>query len=207
MMQTYLVIILCLAAFGLGSCPFAFWIGKYLMKKDIRKYGDSNPGTFNVFRAGSVKYGLLSLFLEIGKGYPFVAAAHHYFDLNIVFVCIIAICAILGHAFSPLLRFHGGKALAVTGGTILALPTFEIFIALILLLALFYLFVNQDSWVVILSFIGGIIYFLLTKGLSWEPALITCITIILVFKHLKDLKAPPGFSFKPVRWLHIKRAV
>ncbi len=31
-------------AFSLGACPFAVWIGQWLLGKDIRGYGDGNPG-------------------------------------------------------------------------------------------------------------------------------------------------------------------
>ena len=36
---------------------------------------------------------------------------------------IIAIAPVLGHAYSPFLKFHGGKAIAATFGTFLALYT------------------------------------------------------------------------------------
>jgi hypothetical protein len=44
--------LLIVAAFWLGACPFSLWVGKWLLGKDIRNYGDVNPGASNVLRAG-----------------------------------------------------------------------------------------------------------------------------------------------------------
>lgn len=43
---------LAVLAFWLGACPFSVWIGRWFLDKDIREYGDGNPGAINVFRAG-----------------------------------------------------------------------------------------------------------------------------------------------------------
>ena len=32
--------LLALSAFGLGACPFSVWIGRWVLGKDIRDYGD-----------------------------------------------------------------------------------------------------------------------------------------------------------------------
>ena len=36
--------LLAAGAFGLGAYPFSVWIGQWLLGKDIRDYGDGNPG-------------------------------------------------------------------------------------------------------------------------------------------------------------------
>ena len=115
-------VLLAVCSFWLGACPFSVWIGRWLLDKDIRDYGDGNPGAVNVFRAGGRRAGSLALLLDIAKGVPFVLSAHALLALPDVAVMVIGMSAILGHAFSPLLRFHGGKALAVTLGVLLALP-------------------------------------------------------------------------------------
>jgi glycerol-3-phosphate acyltransferase PlsY len=64
------------SAFWLGACPFSVWIGRWVLGKDIRDYGDGNPGAANVFRAGGRKSGCLAVILDTTKGVPFVALAH-----------------------------------------------------------------------------------------------------------------------------------
>ena len=105
--------LLAVSAFWLGACPFSVWIGQWLLGKDIRDYGDGNPGATNVFRAGGRKSGCLAIILDAAKGVPFVLLAHLFFGLSIIAVMAVALSAILGHAFSPLLRFRGGKSIAV----------------------------------------------------------------------------------------------
>ena len=39
-------------AYLCGSVPFAVWLGRLLLGKDIRRFGDGNPGGTNVIRAG-----------------------------------------------------------------------------------------------------------------------------------------------------------
>jgi glycerol-3-phosphate acyltransferase PlsY len=201
--QILLTFLLAIAAFWLAACPFAVWIGKLLLSKDIRKYGDHNPGTTNVFRAGSVKWGILALLIEIAKGFPFIFLAYHYFELPVISVIIVALCAILGHAFSPILKFRGGKALAVTGGVILAVSPLQMFIIILAFMLIFFLFIEQDSWTVIFSFICTGITMFIFKGMNWELLLLALIFIILVIKHFDDLKSPPRVHFKLLKLLHI----
>ena len=80
------------------ACPFSVWIGRWFLGKDIREYGDGNPGAANVFRAGGRKSGCLALVLDVAKGVPFVALAHSFFNLSEVIVMGMALSAISGHA-------------------------------------------------------------------------------------------------------------
>ena len=36
--------VLLVAAFFCGSLPFSVWLGRLLLHKDVRGYGDGNPG-------------------------------------------------------------------------------------------------------------------------------------------------------------------
>ena len=105
--------LLVLCAFGLGACPFSLWVGRWLLGKDIRDYGDGNPGAANVFRAGGRKAGFLAVCLDTAKGVPFVFLAHSYYELPQAAVLGIAFSAILGHSFSPILQLSTSTQLAV----------------------------------------------------------------------------------------------
>ncbi|HEX7364082.1 MAG TPA: glycerol-3-phosphate acyltransferase [Dehalococcoidia bacterium] len=199
--------LLVVLAFWLGACPFAVWVGKWLLGKDIRKYGDHNPGSYNVLRAGGRWIFALTLILEMAKGIPFVALAHYYFGLPEAMVMGVGLSAILGHAFSPILKFNGGKALAVTGGVLLAMPQHEMFIAVVIFMLLAYLFIDIDAWRVTLAMTATLIYLLITKGFSLEPLFIVCIMAILTLKHFEDLSTTrPKLRGKLIRWLHDRRA-
>ncbi|MCJ7655154.1 MAG: glycerol-3-phosphate acyltransferase [Dehalococcoidia bacterium] len=200
-MEILYSVVLIVAAFWLGACPFSLWVGKWLLDKDIRNYGDGNPGAFNVLRAGGRKAFVLALILDIGKGVPFVALAHYYFGLADVLVMAVGLSAILGHAYTPILRFNGGKALAVTGGVLLALPQHEILIALVIFMVLGFLLIDVDAWRVILATTATFIYLVVEKGVSLEPLFMLCVVAILVVKHFDDLKTTPRFRGKLITWL------
>lgn len=190
-----------LAAFGLGACPFSVWIGRWFLGKDIRDYGDGNPGAANVFRAGNAKLGLLAVLLDVAKGFPFVFLAHAFFELPNAAVLLVAMSAILGHAFSPLLQLRGGKAIAVTFGTLLALPQHEIVVVFAALTLLGFLFIEVNAWAVILGAVGSLAFILVTRGGSWEALFLLGVLVLMVIKHFEELKTAPRIKVKILTWL------
>ena len=110
------VLVWFLVSFFCGSLPFSVWIGRWILKVDIRQYGDKNPGTANVFRAGSCFWGVVGLLLVFLKGAIPVGMAYWVYGLNEWGLALVAVAPVIGHAYSPLLGFHGGKALATTFG-------------------------------------------------------------------------------------------
>ena len=195
-----ITILLATGAYLLGSCPFSLWIGRWRLSKDIREYGDGNPGAVNVFRAGDVKTGVIAVACDIGKGFPLVFIAHFYFGLPELLVVIIGMSAILGHAFSPFLRFKGGKAIAVTGGVLLALPQHQLLLLFIVFIVAAYLFIEQDAWTAMAAPAGALTYLLLTRGNSWELLFTLGVLILFSMKQYESLKTIPRFRLKPIRW-------
>ncbi len=104
---------LVLIAFLCGSLPFSVWLGKLFLKVDVRQYGDGNPGAANVFRSGSKAVGLLALMLDVSKAAAPVGLSYYNLGIRGIPMYLIAIAPMLGHVFSPFLRFRGGKAIAV----------------------------------------------------------------------------------------------
>jgi glycerol-3-phosphate acyltransferase PlsY len=192
---------LSLAAFLLGACPFSVWIGRWILKKDITKYGDGNPGAANVFRAGSVRLGLLAVLLDILKGIPLVYISYAVFDLSMGVVVAVGFSAILGHAFSPLLKFKGGKSVSITFGVIIAMPQIDILIVFILLTVLGFLFIEQHSWAVIPGPLGTLIYLAMTRGTSWELLFMTCVLVLFMVKQYGSLRTIPRFKPRLVNWV------
>jgi glycerol-3-phosphate acyltransferase PlsY len=205
MVEYYQVIILSLAAFWLGACPFSVWVGHRFLGKEIRDYGDGNPGAANVMRAGGRRLFGLAMFLDIAKGFPFVFMAHTVWGFSGMAVVVVGLSAILGHAFSPFLGFRGGKSVAVTGGVLLALPTPEILFAFIIFLLIAFLFIEKDAWTVIAGAIGTMAYMVITKGNSWESAFMVGVLAILTIKHFDDLKTAPMRRVRILAWLQSRR--
>jgi glycerol-3-phosphate acyltransferase PlsY len=206
-MEIFYFVLLLVLAFGLGACPFSVWIGKGLLGKNIRSYGDGNPGAYNVMRAGGRWIFALALLADIGKGVPFVALAYYYFELPVAMVMAVGLAAILGHAFSPMLRFHGGKSLAVTGGVMLALPQHEIIISVLIFMLIAFLLIDIDAWRVVFAMSAVTLYLLVTDGLSLEPLFVVCVMAILAVKHLEDLRTTrPRLGGKLITWYQTRKA-
>ena len=115
-----------LVAFLLGSLPFALWVGRAARGIDVRHHGSGNLGATNVLRVLGPGWGLLTLGLDIGKGWAAVALAPGWVDLPAAAAggaWPLAGCAaaVLGHMFTPLARFRGGKGVAVTLGGFIGL--------------------------------------------------------------------------------------
>lgn len=204
-MELFYSVILATFAFLLAGCPFSVWVGKWLLHKDIRSYGDSNPGATNVFRAGSILAGALAIFLDSVKGFPFVYLARNYYFLSDLSVLAIATCVLLGHAFSPILKFRGGKALAVTLGILLAIPQYDLLLTLIIFIFIAFLLIKSDSWRVIFGSVCSCIYFVITTGISFTSMLALCILAIWTLKQFQDLSNIPRLNGAIVSWLRSRR--
>ena len=63
------VIILMVISYLLGSIPNALWIGKVFCGIDVREHGSKNTGSTNAARVLGPKWGLLTLVLDILKGF------------------------------------------------------------------------------------------------------------------------------------------
>ena len=116
-MQTALAI---LAAYLLGSVPFAMISSKVFGLADPRSYGSGNPGATNVLRSGNKKAALLTLLGDGAKGWLAVFLAKHYM-LPDVAIGLVAVAVFFGHLFPVFLKFKGGKGVATAAGVLLAL--------------------------------------------------------------------------------------
>jgi glycerol-3-phosphate acyltransferase PlsY len=193
--------LLALGGFTLGAVPFSVLVGRRFLGKNIQEYGDGNPGSVNVFRAGGRKTGLLAVVLDIAKGVPFVWLAHSWLHLPELSIVIIAMSAVLGHSFSPFLHWHGGKSVAVTFGVLLGLPQHEVLLIFIIAFVVGFLLVENDAWVVVLGAAGTLAYLVLTGNPAWTILLMSCILALFIFKQFEGLHSLPRFHGRFIRWV------
>lgn len=108
------------AALGylLGSVPFGLLLTRLAGLGDIRQIGSGNFGATNVLRTGNKPLAAATLILDGGKGAAAVLIAT---GIAGPFVGLVAgFCAVLGHNFPVWLKFKGGKGVATTLGTLIA---------------------------------------------------------------------------------------
>ncbi|WP_075860370.1 glycerol-3-phosphate acyltransferase [Carboxydothermus pertinax] len=120
-----MVILLAIIEFLCGSLMFSYWLGVMAGKK-LEEVRDGNPGAFNLWCAAGYKVGFWGAFLDFFKGYfPLVYFFNRGYLDSEVTLAVVAIAPVLGHAFSPFLKFKGGKALAATFGVWSAVTSFK----------------------------------------------------------------------------------
>jgi glycerol-3-phosphate acyltransferase PlsY len=120
-----------LLAYLLGAIPFGYLLVKWRTGRDVRTMGSGNIGATNVLRTTGRAAGVLTLLLDIGKGYVAVWLAGRLSGNSATVMSAAALAAMLGHAYPVFLRFRGGKAVATFLGAFLRLAAPAILAALI----------------------------------------------------------------------------
>jgi glycerol-3-phosphate acyltransferase PlsY len=149
-MQVFLSALSIIIAYLLGSIPFAYIIGKF-SGFDVRRIGDKNVGTFNVFRHGGWAAGIITLVADVGKGALAIVVAR-VLSANELVVLGAGVAVVIGHNLPVFLRFRGGRGLAAVIGALLALLPVEMLIAVAISLVVLY-FTRDTIWFGVAMFI------------------------------------------------------
>jgi acyl phosphate:glycerol-3-phosphate acyltransferase len=115
-----------IAAYLIGSIPFALILARRWGASDLRRVGSGNLGAANVMRASGVTAGVLVAALDMAKGAASVWLAERL-GSGPGLSAAAGVAAIVGHIYPVWLRFRGGKGVATACGvfsllTPLALP-------------------------------------------------------------------------------------
>ncbi len=140
-------IVLMALAYLIGSVPFSYLVAR-ANGVDLRNVGSGNIGGANVWRSCGFVPFLLATSGDILKGMlPTLAALYLSEWAGLIglrleplppgAVILVGIAAILGHTFPLFLYFKGGKAVATSGGVLLAIFPLLIPIGLIAWVAAF----------------------------------------------------------------------
>jgi glycerol-3-phosphate acyltransferase PlsY len=113
-------------AYLLGSIPTAVWVSKIYKNIDIREHGSKNAGLTNVFRVLGWKPALPVIAIDLAKGFfaPFIAMQLKAAEGTQVYSwlpVVAGLLVVLGHSFTCLAKFKGGKGVLTTLGVFLAL--------------------------------------------------------------------------------------
>jgi glycerol-3-phosphate acyltransferase PlsY len=101
-----------IVAYLVGGIPFGLLIVKLKTGADVRESGSGNIGATNVLRTTGRLAGILTLALDAAKGLFAVWLADTLTHGDVFWMSFAALAVLLGHVFSPYLKFKGGKAVA-----------------------------------------------------------------------------------------------
>ncbi len=113
-------IIVCIAAYSIGSISSAVIICRLMDLPDPRKSGSKNPGATNVLRSGNKSAAITTLIADILKGFIPVYIAIQM-DLDPWVISCVMVAVFLGHLYPVFFNFQGGKGVATSLGAIFAL--------------------------------------------------------------------------------------
>jgi len=118
-----------IVAYLVGGVPWSLIIGKRFYGVDPRQHGSGNLGATNVMRTLGVRAAAVVLALDIGKGALAVAIAMLFCPPSVTgnardwLLIGVSMAAVLGHTYSPYIRFKGGKGVATAAGAVaVAMP-------------------------------------------------------------------------------------
>lgn len=198
------------AGFLLGSVPFGLVVG--LAKGvDPRKAGSGNIGATNIGRLLGIRYFWLVFTLDLLKSLlPMLFGAwlvsrhggsfsHPAAGTGIYLLWLgIGLAAILGHMFSPLLGFKGGKGVATSAGVLLGLFPYYTFpgllsIGIFLIVFLIWRYISLASVIGVACF--PVIYLICGLVNHWPvfsqqlPLLVAAVLVaaMIILKHRTNL--------------------
>ena len=118
------IMALYIGAYLLGSIPSAYIIGRIVRGMDIRKFGSGNVGSANLYEHVGKRWVVpLVAFEMLVKGALPIWVALVVLDISRSSAFLIGppLLAVTGNNWSVFLKLQGGRGIAVTGGTLLAL--------------------------------------------------------------------------------------
>ena len=116
---------LILFSFFLGSIPFGLIISLLAGHGDIRNIGSGNIGATNVLRTGNKPLAALTLIMDLTKSFGALYLNKILIteilnpDIMALQYSLVCIAVVLGHMFSPWIRFKGGKGVATAAGILI----------------------------------------------------------------------------------------
>jgi len=190
-------VIFAIIAYVIGSIPFGLIVGKLGYKIDIREHGSGNLGGTNTFRVLGVKAGLIVTIGDILKG-TFASLLPWLLGLDIN-ILIVGIFAVIGHMYPIFARFKGGKAVATSGGVILAVEP----ILFVIMLATFFLMLYLTKYVSLSSMVTGVITVISAIILQNIGLVIvtSILTLFVIYRHRTNIKRIKDKTEPKIKWL------
>lgn len=185
MIRAAWVVLMLFLSFTSGSIPFGYIAGKF-RGVDVRQHGSGNIGATNVSRVLGKTYGAFVLLLDASKGaIPVLIFKLLRYPLE--YQVLAGIFAILGHCFSPFLKFKGGKGVATALGVFIFISPESTLVALSIFLLVFFLtrYVSLSSITAVLSY--PLIFKLLEAPSRYTSICTFLIAFVIVGKHYPNI--------------------
>lgn len=185
--MTVKIIVYLLLSYLCGAIPFGYIIAKLFKHIDIRTVGSGNPGATNVYRSISKSLGVLTLILDVLKGFvpvyliSFINPEFQWMVISVAFVTII------GHTFTIFLRFKGGKGVATACGAFLAINPLSVLICLGVFIIVLAIFKYVSAASIMAALMLPISLYML-NALPETVVFAGLISILVIVRHISNIK-------------------
>ena len=164
-----------------GSVPFGLVISYIFKKDDPRSIGSKNIGATNVLRTSGLLFGLLTLMLDVLKGFIAIKIT---LMLNSDIVGLSMTFVIVGHIFPIWLKFKGGKGVATVIGVLLAY-NFQLFLLFTLTWLLCAFIFKYSSLSAIIALITNL---LSTIAFDLNYIYFIVVSFLILTKHFSNIQ-------------------
>lgn len=188
--------LLYLAGYLVGGIPFGYLLAKYVGGVNVKEEGSGNIGATNVLRVLKAKdpklakkLGATTLLLDALKGAIVILIAK-FLGANIFTLYSIGVFAVIGHCYTPFLKFEGGKGVATGFGVLLTLIPIPSLIALVVwFVAAKVLKISSLSSLIALLSILVSSHILYPSGLEGIDTFVPLyiIAFIIFYKHIPNI--------------------
>ena len=176
----------------IGAIPNGVIIARIFFRIDPTKSGSGNIGATNVYRTAGKIPGILTLILDILKGFiPVYLAKYYDFDFQVIL--FVGLAAFLGHLFPIYLKFKGGKGVATAIGVFLSLTPLAVLIAAIIFIIIAYIwrYISLASMISAFLLPAIIKILIIFKVYSYPDSIIYfagTISILIIYKHRANIE-------------------
>jgi len=180
----------------LGSIPFGYLIGR-IAGVDVRKTGSGNVGATNVVRVLGKRYGYPVFVLDFLKGFGAVKVSMLFAtglssgrNSPEMLGIIAAVSSVVGHSYSPWLKFKGGKGVATSAGALFALTAVGGLIGLAIWIVIFWLTRYVSLASVTAALVLPIVVFVITRRSESSKAIFyfsVCAAAVVIWRHRSNL--------------------
>ena len=164
-----------------GSIPFGLLISYFFKTNDPRNIGSKNIGATNVLRTGGFKLGLMTLILDILKGFIAIKIT---LILNSDLIGLSIIFVVIGHIFPIWLKFKGGKGVATFIGVLLGYNFLLFVLFCITWLACAFIFKYSS----LAAIIALVINVLSTIAIDSNYVYFVIISFLILIKHSSNIQ-------------------
>ncbi|MBI1806160.1 MAG: glycerol-3-phosphate acyltransferase [Ignavibacteria bacterium] len=192
----------------IGSFPTAYLLVKWKSRLDIRESGSGNVGAMNTFDVTGSKFlGAIVLVIDLLKGALSVWVSSILLSNDFWVLGVGGIGAMVGHNYSPWIRFKGGRGLATAAGVLLIVSWVFVVMWCMIWILMFAFSRHIHLSNIVASIVSPLIVFVTPAALwtsIWMPSsgmsntfmLCSFMCILILARHTKQMSELLKFSNK-----------